>query len=501
MDFGGAVADPRVAATGASAVFSGLGRITQMVSQDGTSTYGYDAKSELTAATHTFQSNESFSYDNNGNRTMTGYQTGTDNRLTNDGTYSYTYDAEGNRLTRTKTATGEVTEYTWDYHNRLTKVTDKNSQGTVTQVVEYTYDVFGRRIGREVDTASPFDMADAAIERYVYDDIQNGLVSLDGGNVVLDFVDPDGSGGQSIALSKRYLYGEVVDQILAQEDLSKTLGDATRTLWSLLDNLGTVRDLAKQDGTIAVHYKYDSYGNVTSGDTSQTRYLFTAREFDTATDLQYNRARWLDPRVGRWISEDPIGFAAGDANVGRYVKNSPCASVDPSGLWVLPWHPGASWNPTDTWNLWVHGEDPNGQPDRGFDQPEPWHYGIGVSVTLPSIEVTSPYWIGGGAGHELVWIPGQGWKSYLYPQVGMGTPGGSIHVGVGLICGIANHDDYLEDYIDVGWMSPPTAWGSFGGDISFFPGSPTVFNFDWGLASGGPSVTYQYYLYTTELLP
>ncbi len=249
----------------------------------------------------------------------------------------------------------------------------------------------------------------------MYDDIQNGLVSLDGGNVVFDFVDPDGSSVQSIALSKRYLYGEVVDQILAQEDLSKTLGDASRTLWP--------------------------------------------------------------------------------------VKNSPCASVDPSGLWVLPWHPGASWNPTDTWNLWVHGEDPNGQPDRGFDQPEPWHYGIGVSVTLPSIEVTSPYWIGGGAGHELVWIPGQGWKSYPYPQVGMGTPGGSIHVGVGLICGIANHDDYQEDYIDVEWMSPPTAWGSFGGDISFFPGSPTVFNFDWGLASGGPSVTYQYYLYTTELLP
>ncbi len=59
----------------------------------------------------------------------------------------------------------------------------------------------------------------------------------------------------------------------------------------LVDSLGTVRDLAKQDGTIAVHYIYDTYGNVTSGDTSLTRYLFTSRELDTATDLQYNRAR------------------------------------------------------------------------------------------------------------------------------------------------------------------------------------------------------------------
>ncbi len=330
------VADPRVAATAVLVVPAGLGRVTEMTSQDGTSTYSYDAKSELTAATHTFQSNESYSYDNNGNRTMTGYQTGDDNQLTNDGTYSYTYDEEGNRLTRTKTATGEVTEYAWDFRNRLTKVTDKNSQGTTTQVVEYTYDVFDRRIGKAVDTASPFDMADAAIERYVYDDIQNGLASPDGGNVVLDFVDGDGSGQQSIALSKRYLYGEVVDQILAQEDVTKNLSATDRVLWPLADNLGTVRDLAKQDGTIAVHYMYDSYGNVTSGDTSKTRYLFTGREFDTDTNLQYNRARWLDPEVGRRISEDSAEFAAGDTNVARYVGNDVIGLRDTSGFGERP---------------------------------------------------------------------------------------------------------------------------------------------------------------------
>ncbi len=328
----GRSADARVAATAASAVYAAAGRITQMVSQDGTSSYGYDSKSQLTSATHTYQTNESYSYDNNGNRTMTGYQTGADNRLTNDGTYTYQYDKEGNRTRRTKTATGEVTEYEWDYRHRLVKVTDKNSQGTTTQVVEYTYDVFDRRIAKEVDTSSPFDMADAAIERYVYDDIHTHLASLDGGNVVLDFVDPDGSGAQAMALAKRYLHGEAVDQILAQEDVSKALGDTQRTLWPLVDHLGTVRDLAKQDGTIAVHFKYDSYGNVTSGDTSKTRYLFTGRELDTATELQYNRARWYDAEVGRWISEDPLGFAAGDANVGRYVGNGPLDFLDPSGL-------------------------------------------------------------------------------------------------------------------------------------------------------------------------
>ena len=147
----------------------------------------------------------------------------------------------------------------------------------------------------------------AVIERYVLDDIHNGLVSADGGNVVLDFVDPDGSGAQPMALSRRYLYGEAVDQLFAQEDLSKTLGDAARNLWPLVDQLGTVRDLAKQDGTIAVHYKYDSFGRVTSGDTSKTRYLFTSREFDPATGLQYNRARWYDGRVGHWVNEEELG--------------------------------------------------------------------------------------------------------------------------------------------------------------------------------------------------
>jgi len=366
------LSDPRVAATAASAVFAGLGRITQMVGQDGTSNYGYDATSQLTSATHTYQSNETYSYDANGNRTMTGYQTGTDNRLTNDGTYTYTYDAEGNRLTRTNTATGEVTEYEWDYRNRLTKVTEKNAQGTTTQVVEYIYDVFDRRIGRKIETSAPFDMANAVIERYVLDDIHNGLVSGDGGNVLLDFVDPDGSGAQAIAMSKRYLYGEAVDQLFAQEDLSKTLGDTSRNLWPLVDHLGTVRDLAKQDGTIAAHYTYDSFGNVKSGDTSKTRHLFTSREFDTATKLQYNRARYYDAAVGRWISEDPVGFVAGDANVGRYVANHLTWAVDPSGLDAPNEQPGLGQKPL----LRVPGVEPELPPYSWYN---PWSWAGGES--------------------------------------------------------------------------------------------------------------------------
>jgi RHS repeat-associated protein len=195
----------------------------------------------------------------------------------------------------------------------------------------YVYDVFNRRIAKAVDTTSPFTMTDAVIERYVYDDI-TGVASLDGGNVVLDFVDPDGEGSTTIDFERRYLYGNAVDQILAQEDVTESTSSADRVYWPLGDHLGTVRDLAKNDGTLGEHYEYDSYGNVLSGDTSVTRYLFTSREFDEDTGLQYNRARWYDAAVGRWVSEDPIGFGAGDANLARYVGNNSMSFVDPSGL-------------------------------------------------------------------------------------------------------------------------------------------------------------------------
>ena len=44
-----------------------------------------------------------------------------------------------------------------------------------------------------------------------------------------------------------------------------------------------------------------------------------------------NQSRWYDPSVGRWLSEDPISFAGGDANLYRYCGNGPTNGTDPSG--------------------------------------------------------------------------------------------------------------------------------------------------------------------------
>ena len=81
-------------------------------------------------------------------------------------------------------------------------------------------------------TVSRHDLADAAIERYGYDD-SGGVVSLDGGNVVLDFVDSDGNGPETILMDNRYLYGPAVDQILAQEDVTRTVTVPDRILLAI----------------------------------------------------------------------------------------------------------------------------------------------------------------------------------------------------------------------------------------------------------------------------
>jgi RHS repeat-associated protein len=64
--------------------------------------------------------------------------------------------------------------------------------------------------------------------------------------------------------------------------------------------------------------------------------LFTSRGFDAETGLYYHRARYLDPTTGRWTTQDPLGFAAGDTNLYRYVGNRATLSTDPSGYLEQP---------------------------------------------------------------------------------------------------------------------------------------------------------------------
>ena len=58
---------------------------------------------------------------------------------------------------------------------------------------------------------------------------------------------------------------------------------------------------------------------------------YTGRERDEATGLMYYRSRYYDPAVEWFLSEDPMGFDAGDADLYRYIFNSPTNYTDPTG--------------------------------------------------------------------------------------------------------------------------------------------------------------------------
>jgi hypothetical protein len=179
----------------------------------------------------TGSNSEAYTYDQNGNRTNSGYVTAAGNRLMSDGTYNYDYDSEGNRTIRTKIADGTVDEYTWDYRNRLMGIVSTDADGNVIKTVGYTYDVDDQRVSKTVD---------GVVENYYLDRNQIAFVTDGGGNETF-----------------HYLYGLNIDQVLAQDG-------ATGMVWALADRLGSVDTLTDADGNVVESRTYDSFGNLLS---------------------------------------------------------------------------------------------------------------------------------------------------------------------------------------------------------------------------------------------
>jgi RHS repeat-associated protein len=313
--------------------FDEANRMTRFESLiDGVADYTNDDTGQLTGAEYTAGAglpttppDEQYVYDENGNRLNNGYTVGPNNQLLSDGTHTYTYDEEGNRTSKTHIATGEVTEYHWDHRNRLTRVSTRaTANGPLTADIQYAYDFGQRWIRKTLDTN-----ADGAIE-------ESRIFVHDSGQIVLDFQKTGTGDAASGDLGHRYLWGQHVDQLLADETVDTAAGDVA---WTLTDHLNTVRDLVAYDPatdttSVIKHIAYSAFGNVTSDSAPgiDSLFLFTARPYDPDTGLQNNLNRWYDLSTGRWMTEDPIGFEAADVNLQRYVGNQPLKAVDPSGL-------------------------------------------------------------------------------------------------------------------------------------------------------------------------
>lgn len=264
-------------------------------------------------------------------------------------------DAEGNLTLRSAKDGSGSQEFGWDYRNRLTQVITKDSEGNVTLTATYEYDAFDRRIRRTLGGSTTLD------EQYLYDGTGDADVAL-----VLD-----GSGNVKL----RQLNAPGSNQVLAEDRCD---GQTVTTRWALADHEGSVRDVVDNSGTVVDHIQYDSFGNIVAQTqpTERTREAYTGAPKDAETGFVYLHHRYMDASAGRWISQDPIRFAAGDGNLYRYASNSPLDGTDVTGLL------------RDAYDPYGLGSYIGGNP---FDpsQPHAWLPDVGDSAVAAPV-VTSP---------------------------------------------------------------------------------------------------------------
>jgi RHS repeat-associated protein len=279
------------------------GQVTSYTSPEGTLNYSYDKDGELTGVSGVAQA--SYSYDANGNRTMSGYQTGPGNELLNDGQFTYTYDRNGNLLSK-RDASGDVWSYSWDYRNRLTEVKETNAQSVVVLDEQFVYDVNDNLIGEVVNG------------------VPQRWTVYDGSTPYLDLT---GTG----QVSKRYLADP---NALAQ--YWARVGQTGQADWMVTDLLGSVRALVSASGSVEDQIAYDAYGNIVTetNPSAGGRLKYAGGQYDGGLGLTLFGARWYNSAAGRWLSQDPLGLGP-DSNPYRYVGNGPTDGTDPAGTTTM----------------------------------------------------------------------------------------------------------------------------------------------------------------------
>lgn len=244
---------------------------------------------------------ESFTYDDAGNRlTEAGqsYTIASANRLMAKPGKTFSYDYFGNTTTD-----GEWT-YSWNSKNELVQM---SKAGTV---VSFGYDVFGRRVSKTAVVSGV-----TTTHQYVYDKE----------DIVLEYVNG--------VLTSHFVHGPGIDEPLA---LVRSGGTGAGNYFYHADGLGSVLKLTDSAQNVVQSYSYDSFGEVTAVGSIEQPYAYTGREYDPETGKYYYRLRYYDADSGRFLSRDPMSFAAGDAVLTNYVGGNPVNYIDPSGNIPFP---------------------------------------------------------------------------------------------------------------------------------------------------------------------
>ena len=193
-----------------------------------------------------------------------------------------TYDANGNTLS------DGTNTYAWDARNRLSSA----NSGTAS----FSYDALGRRASKTLLSTTT---------GFLYD----------GPNVA-----QEQSGG---TVTANMLSGSVDENFLRT--------DCTGSYAYLTDALGSTVALTDSTGTNIDQYSYSPYGMLAASGSNSNPYTYTGRESD-GLGLYYYRARFYNPATGRFLNEDPLGFAGSGTNLYAYAAGNPINFNDPFGL-------------------------------------------------------------------------------------------------------------------------------------------------------------------------
>ena len=247
--------------------------------------YVYDAVGNVTSRTGIL-GNATFTYDVN------------DQLLAGDGV-TYGYDAAGNQISAS-TGPGQTTAYEFDARGRLVHVEPPAGGGT-----DYTYDTNGVRVGSD----SPAGTIDFLVDRKDPSGLSQVLRESDAGGATL----------------RSYVHGSGL--------LGEVAGGAAS--YRHADGLGSTRLLTNGAGAGTDTYEYSAYGRLLDHDGASTqRYRFAGEPQDPESDLYHLRARYYDPRSGRFVSRDPApGDPTNPASLHDYVyaHGNPVNFTDPSG--------------------------------------------------------------------------------------------------------------------------------------------------------------------------
>jgi RHS repeat-associated protein len=301
--------------------------------------------------------------------------------------FQYTYDRDGNVLTRSNLVNPAFNEqYTYDNNNQLTSF----ARGAHTQT--WSYDAQGNWNSVTTDGMTQTRVANAqnqytsvsgapspAYDRngslttdpngntYVYD-AWNRLVAVKSGSTTLATYSYDALGRRitentgtasdlyynsewqvieerasgSNRATIQYIWSPLLSDTLVERDRDPNgSGTLSERLYVQQDANGNVTALINTTGNVVERYVYDPFGaatiltanwNTGGGGSFGWRYLFQGLRFDMMSGLYWGRNRDYSPSLGRWLQTDPIRFAAGQNNFYAFVGNNPGTRSDPLGL-------------------------------------------------------------------------------------------------------------------------------------------------------------------------